>query len=56
MPTIGRALRLIMINIGGAHPGEIDKSTMGHPGKYTYCIGEYEEQNPWDSPPRRARL
>ena len=46
--TIGRALRLIMINIGGAHPGEIDKSTMGHPGKYTYCIGEYEEQNPWD--------
>lgn len=45
--TIGRALRLIMINIGGAHPGEIDKSTMGHPGKYTYCIGEYEEQNPW---------
>jgi hypothetical protein len=46
--TIGRALRLIMINIGGAHPGEIDKSTMGHPGKYTYCIGEYEEENPWE--------
>ena len=46
--TIGRALRLIMINIGGAYPGEIDKSTMGHPGKYTYCIGEYEEQNPWE--------
>ena len=46
--TIGRALRLIMLNIGGAHPGEIDKSTMGHPGKYTYCIGEYEEQNPWE--------
>ena len=46
--TIGRALRLIMMNIGGAHPGEIDKSTMGHPGKYTYCIGEYEEQNPWN--------
>ena len=46
--TIGRALRLIMINIGGAYPGEIDKSTMGHPGKYTYCIGEYEEENPWE--------
>lgn len=45
--TIGRALRLVMVNIGGARPGEIDKSTMGHPGKYTYCIGEYEEENPW---------
>lgn len=46
--TIGRALRLIMLNIGGARPGEIDKSTMGHPGKYAYCIGEYEEENPWE--------
>ena len=46
--TIGRALRLIMLNLGGARPGEIDKSTMGHPGKYTYCIGEYEEENPWE--------
>ncbi|GIX46904.1 MAG: hypothetical protein KatS3mg131_1115 [Candidatus Tectimicrobiota bacterium] len=46
--TIGRALRLIMVNIGGARPGEIDKSTMGHPGKYTYLIGEYEEVSPWE--------
>ena len=46
--TIGRALRLIMLNIGGARPGEIDKSTMGHPSKYAYCIGEYEEENPWE--------
>ena len=46
--TIGRALRLIMVNIGGAQPGEIDKSAMGHPGKYTYCIGEYEEVSPWE--------
>lgn len=46
--TIGRALRLIMLNLGGARPGEIDKSTMGHPGKYAYCIGEYEEENPWE--------
>lgn len=46
--TIGRALRLIMLNIGGARPGEIDKSTMGHPGKYAYCIGEYEEESPWE--------
>ena len=46
--TIGRALRLIMMHLGGARPGEIDKSTMGHPGKYAYCIGEYEEENPWE--------
>ena len=46
--TIGRALRLIMMHLGGARPGEIDKSTMGHPGKYSYCIGEYEEENPWE--------
>ena len=47
-PRSGRALRLIMVNIGGAQPGEIDKSAMGHPGKYTYCIGEYEEVSPWE--------
>jgi hypothetical protein len=46
--TIGRALRLIMTNIGGARPGEIDKSCMGHPGKYAYLIGEYEEISPWE--------
>jgi hypothetical protein len=45
--TIGRALRLILINVGGARPGEIDKATLGHPGKYTYCIAENEEANPW---------
>ena len=46
--TIGRALRLIMTNLGGARPGEIDKSAMGHPGKYTFLIGEYEEASPWE--------
>jgi len=45
--TIGRALRLVMINIGGARPGETSMSTFGHPGRYTYCIGEYEEVSPW---------
>jgi hypothetical protein len=44
--TIGRALRLVLINIGGAGPG-VDASQTGHPGKYTYCIAEYEEANPW---------
>jgi hypothetical protein len=45
--TIGRALRLLMINIGGAKPGGISMSTFGHPGRYTYCIGEHEEASPW---------
>jgi hypothetical protein len=46
--TIGRALRLVMINLGGVKPGEISMSTFGHPGRYTYCIGEYEEVSPWE--------
>ena len=45
--TIGRALRLLMINVGGARPGETSMSTFGHPGRYTYCIGEFEEESPW---------
>jgi len=44
--TIGRALRLTLVNIGGAGPG-VDASQTGHPGKYTYCIAEYEAANPW---------
>src|SRR5215510_13348891 len=40
--TIGRAIRLILLNVGGAWPGELDKATLGHPGKYTYCIAENE--------------
>ena len=44
--TIGRALRLVLVNIGGAGP-DVDASQTGHPGKYTYCIGEYEAVNPW---------
>lgn len=46
--TIGRAVKLALVNIGGAVPGEADKSTFGHPGKYTYCIGENEEESPWE--------
>ncbi|MEA3154612.1 MAG: hypothetical protein QOK44_2201, partial [Betaproteobacteria bacterium] len=41
--TIGRAIRLILINIGGATPGDVDKSILGMPGKYTLCLGELEE-------------
>ena len=45
--TLGRALQLILVNLGGAHPGEIDMSTLGNPGKFSFCIAENEEQSPW---------
>jgi hypothetical protein len=45
--TIGRAIRLILLNVGGGRPGELDKATLGHPGKYTYCIAENEAQSPF---------
>jgi len=47
--AIGRAIRLVMQNVGGAIPVKIDKSTFGQPGKYTYCIAENEAESPWDS-------
>jgi peroxiredoxin len=46
--TLGRALQLILTNLGGARPGEIDMSTLGNAGKFSYCIAENEEQNPWE--------
>ena len=46
--TIGRALRLCLINLGGAIPGEVDRAQHAHPGKYTYCIAENEDANPWE--------
>jgi len=46
--TVGRAIRLILTNIGGAVPGVYDKSTLGQPAKYTFCIAENEEENPWE--------
>jgi hypothetical protein len=51
--TIGRAVRLAMVNIGGGRPGEGDRATHGHPGKFSYCIAENEPRNPWR--PRTAR-
>lgn len=46
--TIGRAIRLVIINVTGAVPGVLDKATLGHPGKYTWCIAEAEEVSPWE--------
>ena len=47
--TIGRAVRLICTNIGGALPGELDRAAFGHAGKFTCCIAEKEEASPWDA-------
>ena len=52
--TIGRALRLSMINIGGGRPGVSDMALLGHPGKFTYCLAEAEEQSPF--PPLHTSL
>ena len=46
--TIGRALRLSMINIAGAVPGIGDHATMGSPAKYSFCFAEAESESPWE--------
>lgn len=46
--TIGRALRLLLTLTGGARPGGLDRSTLGHPGKLGMCVAENEEASPWD--------
>ena len=45
--TIGRSVRLAIINATGSVSGEIDKATQGHPGKYTWCVAEAEDISPW---------
>jgi hypothetical protein len=44
--TIGRAIRLVMRNVIGTLPGELDRSSLGHAGKYTFCIAENEIDSP----------
>jgi hypothetical protein len=46
--TLGRALRLVLQNVGGALPGEMDRATQGQPGKYTFCCAENEDASPWE--------
>jgi hypothetical protein len=46
--TLGRALRLVLQNCGGALPGEMDRATHGQPGKYSFCCAENESANPWE--------
>jgi hypothetical protein len=45
--VIGRAVRLVMQNVGGARPGLEDRATLGHPGKFSYCLAENEAASPW---------
>jgi hypothetical protein len=46
--TIGRAIRLALLNIGGALPGSGDMSTFGSPSKFSYCVAENEGDSPWE--------
>lgn len=46
--TIGRAMRLTLLNVGGASPGVLDRATQGSPAKYAFCIAENEAASPWE--------
>ena len=45
--TVGRTIRLILLNVLGGIPGQLDRSTLGHPGKFTFCVAEDEEDSTW---------
>ena len=47
--TIGRALQLVIRNIGGGRPGGVDRATLGQPGKVGFCFAERERDSPWES-------
>ena len=46
--TIGRAVRLVMMNVMNTRPGLLDRATLGNPGKYSFCFGEHEDDHPWE--------
>lgn len=46
--TLGRALHLVMSNVGACYPGVMDRSTQGQPGKLSFCCAENEAENPWE--------
>ena len=52
--AIGRALRLVIRNVGGLVPGEMDKATLSTPGRYSFCFAENEARSPWE--PRQVEL
>lgn len=45
--TIGRAVRLVLLNVGGAAPGILDRATQGQPAKFSFCVAENEAESPW---------
>lgn len=47
--TIGRAVQLVVRNIGGGRPGEVDRATHGNPGKISFCFAELEDTSPFTS-------
>ena len=46
--TIGRAVRLVMMNALNTRPGLLDRATLGNPGKYSFCFAEHEDDHPWE--------
>ena len=46
--TIGRAVRLVMMNAMNTRPGFLDRATLGNPGKYSFCFAEHEDDHPWE--------
>ena len=52
--SIGRALRLVIRNLGGLIPGEMDMATLSTPGRYSFCFAENEDRSPWE--PRHTEL
>ena len=52
--SIGRALRLVIRNLGGLIPGEMDKATLASPARYSFCFAENEDRSPWA--PRHIEL
>ncbi|MBI2767799.1 MAG: TlpA family protein disulfide reductase [Chloroflexi bacterium] len=46
--TIGRAVQLVVRNVGGGRPGGVDRAALGQPGKYTMCFAEFEERSNWE--------
>ncbi|MEE9273790.1 MAG: hypothetical protein V3V62_00595 [bacterium] len=46
--TIGRAIRLMLFNLGGGIPGVVSMTTFSQPSRYTFCIAENEADSPWE--------
>jgi peroxiredoxin len=46
--TIGRAIKLIVRNVGGGRPGEVERAAFGSTSKFTCCFAEFEEKSPWE--------